>query len=344
MKAAVLHAVRDVRVEELPDPGPPGRGEALVRVLAVGVCGSDVHYYRKGRIGSQVLSSPQPVGHEAAGEVVAVGEGASLRPGQLVAIEPGIPCGVCESCRSGRYNVCREVRFLGTPPFPGAYVELLVWPEQFLHPLPEGLGALEGAMCEPLAVAVHAVGLAGLEPGCDVAVLGSGSIGLLIAACARARGARRIFSSDLLGYRVEAAGRFGATQAWDASDGRFVERVMSATGGRGVDVSFEAAGSPESFQEALDVVRPGGKVVFVGICEEEVIPLRLDEARRRELSAVFSRRFGPGDYPTAVAMARAGQVDLASLVTHRFPVERIAEAFALVEGYSDGVIKALVEM
>ena len=193
MKAGLLTAIREVACGEMPDP-KPGAGDVLVAVRSVGVCGSDLHYYLRGCIGSQVVKEfPFVLGHEAAGEVVAVGpEVRKLRPGDRVAVEPGIPCGECEPCVTGRYNLCRDVRFLGTPPIHGAYCEYLAVPERYAHPLPPELSYDEGAMIEPLAIGLFASDLAAIQPGYSVAILGAGSIGLVTLMSALAAGAGRL--------------------------------------------------------------------------------------------------------------------------------------------------------
>ncbi|NLC55436.1 MAG: NAD(P)-dependent alcohol dehydrogenase [Armatimonadetes bacterium] len=344
MRAGLLTAIRDVCCGEVPEP-KPGPHDVLVAVRSVGVCGSDVHYYLRGCIGTQVVKEfPFILGHEAAGEVVAVGPAVErLKPGDRVAVEPGIPCGACEPCVTGQYNLCRAVRFLGTPPVHGAYCEYLAVPEPFAHPLPPELSFDEGAMVEPLAIGLFAADLGGVRPGHSVAVLGAGSIGLVTLMCAVAAGAGPIYVSEPLAYRREAALRLGAAAAFDPAAEDVVARVQEATGGRGVDVVFEAAGAVQAHQQLADVVRPGGTVVPIGSCAEELVPLPLANFRRKGLEVRFLRRFCH-TYPRAIALARAGQVNLGALVTHRFPLERLDDAFRLVAEYGDGVIKAVATL
>lgn len=342
MRAGLLTAVHEVQLGEAPDPRP-GPRDVLVAVRSVGVCGSDVHYYLRGCIGEQVVKEfPFILGHEAAGEVVAVGpEVRALRLGDRVAVEPGIPCGACEPCVTGRYNLCRTVRFLGTPPVQGAYCEYLAVPEPFAHRLPAELSFDEGAMLEPLAIGLHAADLGSVRPGYTVAVLGAGSIGLVTLQSALAAGAGPVFVSEPLAPRRQAALRIGAAAALDPNAEDVVSSILNATAGRGVDVVFEAAGAVAAHQQLAEVVRHGGTVVPVGSCAEELVPLPLAHFRRKGVTMRFVRRFCH-TYPRAIQLARSGKVDLKALVTHRFPLEGLADAFRLVEEYAGGVIKAVV--
>jgi len=344
MKAGLLTAIREVALGEMPDP-KPGPGDVLVAVRSVGVCGSDLHYYLRGCIGSQVVEEfPFVLGHEAAGEVVAVGPDVrKLRPGDRVAVEPGIPCGECEPCVTGRYNLCRAVRFLGTPPVHGAYCEYLAVPERYAHPLPPELSYDEGAMIEPLAIGLFASDLAAIQPGYTVAILGAGSIGLVTLMSALAAGAGPVFVSEPLDARREAAKRLGATQVLNPRTDPVVDAILDATDGRGVDVVFEAAGSVEAHQQMVEVVRPAGTIVPIGSCAEELVPLPLASFRRKGVEVRFVRRFCH-TYPRAIGLAQSGKANLSALVTHRFPLEDLAGAFRLLEDYSDGVIKPVVTL
>jgi len=347
MRAALLHGIRDVRLEERPRP-TPGPGEVLLKVASVGVCGSDVHYYVEGCIGDQVVTDPIIMGHEFSALVAGLGAGVEgLETGQLVAVEPAIPCGVCEPCQHGHPNLCPNVRFCGTPPIDGVFAEYAVMPAENCFPLPEGFSPAEGAMLEPLGVAIHAVGLAHLKPGQAVTVLGAGPIGLLTAAVARASGAGEIYITEPLAYRRQFALDYVATVASDAAlnpnDTDVVAEVVRLTGGRGVDVAFEAAGAPETTDQAAGLVRPGGQVVVIGIPVEDRMTVTASTARRKGLTIKMVRRM-KHTYPRAIRMVQAGMVDVTPLVTHTFPLERIAEAFDMVAAYGDGVIKAMIQI
>ncbi len=344
MKAALLHKIGDIRVETVPDP-VPGPGEVLVKMGAVGVCGSDVHYYVDGRIGSAVVTKPLILGHEPAGTVVEHGPDVDGPPvGTRVAVEPGWPCGECEFCLEGRYNVCTRMRFLGMPPDnAGAYAEYLAVPSDFVYPIPDNMTLEHGSLTEPLAVGLHAVGLANIKPGMTVAVLGEGSIGLCTTVCAHLAGALTIIGTDLYDYRLAAARALGAELTFNAKKENVVEKILDATDGRGVDVVFEAAGSPDTPQQAIDIAKPGGTAIMIGICQQQPIHIDVSMARRKELVTIQCRRFC-NDFPRAIALAASGRIDMARIATHRYQLEDMAEAFETVRNYRDNVIKATVMM
>jgi L-iditol 2-dehydrogenase len=345
MRAARLHSIRDLRLEDLPRP-TPGPGEVLLEVDSVGVCGSDVHYYLEGRIGSQVVTAPIIVGHEFSAWVAELGaEVEGLDVGHLVAVEPAISCGECEPCRHGHPNLCPDVRFCGTPPINGVFAEYTVMPAENCFPLPQGFGPAEGAMLEPLGVAIHAVDLAHLKPGYTVAVLGAGPIGLLIAAVARASGVSAVYMTEPLAYRREFALDYVGDAALDPyEDGvDVVAEIMRLTGGRGVDVAFEAAGASETPQQAAALARPGGKVVVAGIPADDTMTMNASTVRHKGLTIKLVRRM-KHTYPRAIRLVQTGMVDVKSLVTHALPLERIAEAFEMVAAYDDGVLRAVIQI
>jgi L-iditol 2-dehydrogenase len=343
MRASRLHAVRDLRVEDLPRP-TPGPGEVLLKVAAVGTCGSDVHYYVEGGIGDQVVTEPIIMGHEFSAWVAGLGAGVTgLEVGQLVAVEPAIPCGECESCLHGHPNLCPDVAFCGTPPIDGVFAEYTVKPAENCFPLPEGFTPAAGAMLEPLGIAIHTVDLAHLRPGYTVAVLGAGPIGLLTAAVARAAGASDLYMTEPLAYRRAFALQYAADAVWNPDTDDVVGEIVRATGGRGVDVAFEAAGAPETPDQAARVTRPGGKVVVVGIPSDDTMTFTAGVVRRRGLTIKLVRRM-KHTYPRAIALVEKGLVDVESLATHTFPLERIAEAFETVANYDAGVLRAIIQV
>ncbi len=343
MRAARLHGIRDLRLEELPKP-VPGPGEVLLKVAAVGVCGSDVHYYLEGRIGSQVVTGPMILGHEFSAWVAEMGDGVTeLESGQLVAVEAGIPCGACEQCLHGHPNLCPNVRFCSTPPVDGVYAEYTVMPVENCFPQPDGMDPVEGAMLEPLGIAIHTVDLGHLKAGDTVAVLGAGPIGLLTAAVARAGGASEVYMTEPLAFRRQFALDYVADVALDPTENDVTEEILRLTGGRGVDVAFEAAGAPETPQQAATVTRLGGKVIIAGIPSEDVMTFSPDTVRRRGLTIKMVRR-SKHTYERALRLVGAGQVDVKSLATHLLPLERIGEAFEMVAGYQDGVLRAVIKI
>ncbi|MGD9047956.1 MAG: NAD(P)-dependent alcohol dehydrogenase [Anaerolineae bacterium] len=343
MRASLLHGIRDLRLEELARP-TPGPDEVLLQVACVGVCGSDVHYYQHGRIGSQVVEEPIIMGHEFSACVVGLGSAvSSLELGQLVAIEPGISCGQCEPCLHGHPNLCPAVRFCGTPPIDGVFAEYTVMPADNCFPLPDGMSAVEGAMLEPLGIAIHSVDLGHLKAGQTVAVLGAGPIGLLIAAAAKAAGASEIYVTEPLAYRRQFALDYIADVALDPETQDVVDGIRQLTAGRGVDVAFEAAGAPDTPQQAAAVTRIGGKVVIAGIPPDGMMVMRADTVRHKGLTIKIVRRM-KHTYPRAIRLVQSGMVDVKPLATHLLPLERISEAFEMVAGYRDGVLRAVIRV
>lgn len=323
MRVVRLHGAHDLRLHDEPVP-EPGPGEALVRVTAVGICGSDLHWLAEGGIGTDRVTTAFVLGHEAAGVIES-----GPRAGQHVAIDPAIFCGHCEYCERGVVNVCETLRFAGHFPQDGAMQEYVAWPERFLVPLPDALTDVDGAMLEPLGVALYAVELGGVRPGMSVGVFGCGPIGLCILQVARAAGATRLLATELpaVRHRVQMAESYGAT-VFGASEQLEVEAILDATGNRGVDVAFEAAGDPEALEAAIAAARPGGRVIVVGIPSDDRLSFSASMARRKDLVLNIAHRM-MHTYPRAIELVRSARVDVGSLVTHRFPLERTAEAFAV---------------
>jgi L-iditol 2-dehydrogenase len=328
MLAARLHGPRDIRVERVPHPGKPGPGEVLVRVTATGICGSDLHTYADGRIGDTVLKAPLILGHEFAGVIEATGRNVrNLSPGMRVAVDPAQPCHRCDLCKRDHPNLCRRLHFCGLFPDNGSFAEYICVPAKTCFPVPKSVDDVAAAMLEPLGVALHATKLGKIQDGDRVAILGAGPIGLLLIQTVKLAGAREIFVGDPLAYRVTFAKRFGAKP---------LPRNVEA------DVAIEAAWGGEAIERAVEIVRPGGRVVLVGIPSEDRCAFKHSPARRKGLTILFSRRM-KHTYPLAIQLAASGRVDLHSFVTHRFPLRRAAEAFALNARYRDRVIKVIVE-
>ncbi len=343
MRLSRLYGLRDLRVEEGPIPHP-GPGEVLLKIASVGTCGSDVHYYVEGAIGDQVVTDPIQMGHEFSAWVAGLGPGVTdLELGELVAVEPAISCGVCESCQHGHPNLCPNVRFCGTPPIDGVFAEYAVMPAENCFVLPEGFSPDEGALLEPLGIGIHTVDLSHLKVGETVAVFGAGPVGLLVAACARIAGAAEVYMTEPLASRRAFALEYCADAAYNPDEEDVVEAIMTATSGRGVDVAFEAAGAPDTPDQAARVARPGGTVVVAGIPVEDHMVMTASQIRRKGLTIKMVRRM-KHTYPRAIRMVAYGMIDIAALATHRFPLDRIAEAFELVANYRDGVLRAMIEI
>jgi L-iditol 2-dehydrogenase len=333
-RAAVLHGPGDVRVENrrVPEPGPR---EVLVEVAAVGVCGSDIHYYEHGRIGSFVVREPMILGHESSGRVVALGPAASKHAvGDRVALEPGVPCGGCRECRAGRYNLCSDVRFFATPPIDGAFANYVTIHEDFAFALPDSLSDEAGALMEPLSVGVWACQKANVSAGDRVLVTGAGPIGLLAAQCARAFGATEITVTDVNVHRLELAERNGATRTINVAEQRLEDTGLE------VDALIECSGHPASLRGGIAALRPAGTAVLVGMGPEEegVVPLALVQNRELWLTGTF--RYA-NTYPTAIALAASGRVDLEAIITGHYGLDD-AEAALRVGREDPTAVKVMV--
>jgi L-iditol 2-dehydrogenase len=317
VRALRLHATGDLRLHEEERPEPRD-GETLVRVTAVGLCGSDLHWFGEGGIGETRLTRPLVLGHELAG---------ITEDGRRVAIDPAVPCESCALCRDGHPNLCEAVRFAGHGADDGGLREWMAWPERALFALPDALSDADGAMLEPLGIALHAVDLAHVRAGASVGVFGCGPIGLLALQAARLAGAGRLFATDRRDrpHRLDAARRLGA-EVFAAEAGREARAIRDALGG-GLDVAIELAGENAAVDAALDAVRPGARVVLAGIPAEERTSFRAATARRKGLTLVLSRRM-KHTYPRAIGLVVDGKVDVRSAVSHQFPLERGTEAFA----------------
>ncbi len=337
-RAAVLYGHRDIRLEQRAVPAI-GPDEVLLRVRACTICGSDLHYYDHG----MRLAGPLVLGHEFAGEVVRVGATVhGLAEGTAVAAEPGISCGVCEQCQHGYPNLCPHVRFCSSPPVDGALQEYIALPVHALFPLPPDLSFVDGALLEPLCIAIKALDFGKLRVGETAAVIGCGGIGLLTIQLLRAAGATEIYASDPLAYRREAALRAGATVALDPAE-RAAADLAARTHGRGVDVVFDAATSSFTPAQAVEMARIGGRVVLIGIQPDDHFELRASMLRRKAVTLVPLRRAALV-YPRAIALVQRGLIQLDWLVTHRFPLEEANRAFATAAGYADGVLRAAIEL
>jgi len=265
MKAAVLNKPGEVVIKDLPRPVIKDN-EVLIRVKAVGVCGSDIHYYKTGGAGDFKVDSPIILGHEAAGDIVEAGEKVTrIKVGDRVTIEPGVPCMKCSYCRTGHYNLCPEVVFMATPPDDGAFAEYVKVSEDFVYPLADKVSYEAAALIEPFAVGLYAVERAGLSPGQSVVVNGCGPIGLMCIQAARVAGAGRIFAIDIEDKRLAYAQNYGATDILKAGESNYDDCLFAKTGGQGCDVVFEASGSEQGIQPAFKYIRRGGKYIAIGV-------------------------------------------------------------------------------
>jgi L-iditol 2-dehydrogenase len=317
MKSLRLHKPGDLRLHEEPVP-IPGEGEKLLRVTAVGICGSDLHWFNEAGIGDAHLEKPLVLGHEFT---------ALTDDGERVAVDPAIPCGVCEYCKRGHPNLCENLIFAGHANQDGALREMMTWPQRCLFPLPDALSDADGVMLEPLGIAIHAVDLAHLQVGMSVGVFGCGPIGLLILLLAQLAGASKVIATDILPQRLEVARALRADETHLVAEGSGNREAMMADK-RGLDVVFEVAGENDAVEMAVAAACPGGKVILVGIPADDQTSFTASVARRKGLTLKLVRRM-KFTYPRAIQLVKSGKVNVRLLVTHTFPLENAAEAFAI---------------
>lgn len=325
---------------DIADPAP---GEIQVRVEAVGICGSDLHAYAEGAIGDTACQYPMVLGHEPAGTVIRCGAGVTgWSPGDRAALEPGLYCYHCEFCRSGRHNICAHLRFLSNPGEPGFFRERINLPAANLVALPREVTLEAGSLIEPLAVALHSLQFAALGAGETAAVFGAGPIGLLTIASLRATGAGRIWAIEPVAHRREMARRIGAAAVLDPAAGDPVAQILADTSGRGVDCTLDCAAGEQTTNQAIRAVRSGGRVVLTGIHSQPVSAFETSPMRRKEL-AFFNVRRSNHESGAALRLLVEHPDWFEPLLTHRRPLERIAEAFSIAESYADGVGKMIVK-
>ena len=342
MKAAIILGVGKVEVREIPRPSIQAPDDVLLRTAVAGICGSDLHYFIADRVGGEAVPYPVIGGHEVSALVEAVGPAVTrFRPGDRVAVEPSISCGTCDQCRAGRPHTCRSIKFLGHPgDRNGGLAEFFVLPERNLFPIPEGMTMTEAMLAEPLSIALHAFRLAGANTGPTVAVLGTGPIGLSVLLCLRASGMRDVYATDKSEARAQAALRAGA--AWSGNpDRRDVVGEILARRPSGMDAVFEAGGDPAAVEQAIALVKPGGRVILIGIPLEERIAYPTAVLRRKEI-AFYNVRRQNRCLERALLLIEAKHIDVSWLVSRTFAIEEAPRAFAIASERRDGVLKAAI--
>lgn len=341
MKAAVLNKPMEIELKEIPVPEVSGH-DVLVKVMAVGICGSDIHYYEHGRIGRYVVEQPLVLGHECAGIVVRTGEKVTkFQPGDRVAIEPGVTCGTCKYCKEGRYNLCPEVEFLATPPVDGAFVQYISHREDFLYAIPDSVSYEAAALNEPFSVGLHAAARANLKPGSTVAIMGMGPVGLTAIGAAKAYGASKIIVTDLEKNRLEAAAQLGATHTINVLETDALAEIKKLTNGEGVDVAFETAGNPKALQAALASAKRGGKLAIIGLPPQDEIGMNVPAIADNELDIVGIFRYA-NTYPAGINFISSGIIDMDRLITHRFSLNQVHQAMETARVDKKSSIKVVV--
>ncbi|KXJ96120.1 D-xylulose reductase A [Microdochium bolleyi] len=341
----ILKKQDEVCFEDRPVPKLKSDKEVLVAVNYTGICGSDVHYWCHGAIGSYVVKDPMVLGHESAGTIIEVGKGVTtLKAGDRVALEPGYPCRHCEPCLSGHYNLCPEMRFAATPPYDGTLTGYWAAPADFCYKLPEHVSLQEGALIEPLAVGVHIVRQAAVTPGQSVVVMGAGPVGLLCAAVARAFGASTVVSVDIIESKLEFAKSFSSTHTYmsqriSAEDNAAALLKSAGLPAEGADVVIDASGAEPSIQTALHTVRRGGVYVQGGMGRDN-ITFPIMALCLKEVTAKGSFRYGSGDYKLAIELVAQGKIDVKKLISSVVPFDQAETAFSKVK--EGQVIKILI--
>ena len=343
MKAAFLYKPGDVRIEKIDIPKIE-TDDVLIKIKAVGICGSDIHYFKHGNIGDCIVKEPLILGHEAAGEIVEVGENAkNWKVGDRVTIEPGVPCRKCNFCREGRYNLCKDVIFMATPPINGAFTEYIAYPEDFLFRLPDNLSYEEGAMMEPLSVGVYSAKRGNVEPGKTVAILGMGTIGLVTLQAARAFGASKIIVTDIEQSRLDFAKELGADYALNAREDINILNKISNFAQNGVDVTIETAGEATTCQQCISIVKKGGTVVLVGQSEKSKFELDVGSVITKELDVKGIFRYA-NMYQKCIELVSSKKINVKNMISKHFSLEETLKALKYAEENKAKSIKTMILM
>ena len=344
MKAVSLTGIRQFTIQQVADPTIVNDTDVLIRVKMVGVCGSDIHYYKNGKIGSQVIQFPFIIGHEATGIVEKVGNKVTrVKIGQRIAIDPTVFCGNCDQCRSGRENTCRNLKFLGTPKqLNGALCEYIVLPENCCYPISDKMTFEQAVLSEPLAIAIYSVARSRLPVRASVAILGVGPIGMSVFYILRTKNVGNIYVTDKIQERLDFAQQLNPE--WRGNPD--LTDVVSEINKREplqLDVVYECSGDTTAISQAVQLLKPGGILVLVGIPEMDEISFPIHELRRREITIINVRR-QVRCTQKAIDLLESHLVNMNAMATHHFPLEKTAEAFELVANYRDGVMKALISI
>jgi len=342
---AVLYKVDDIRLEQRDVP-EPADDQVLLKMDSVGICGSDVHYWTHGAIGDFIVKAPMVLGHEAAGVVAKVGAKVKhLQVGDKVAIEPGVPCRMCNYCKTGVYNLCPEMQFCATPPVHGNLARYYVHAADFCYKLPDEMSLEEGALMEPLAVGVHACRRAGVSLGKKVLVCGAGPIGLVNLLTAKAMGASKVIVTDVVEGRLECAKSLGATHTYKVGGGKSPEQmaddIAALLGGEKPDITIECSGVESSVRFGIFSTKSGGMLVLVGLGKPEInMPIVNAAVREVDIRGIF--RYA-NCYPAAIEMVSSGRVNVKPLITHRFKLEETLAAFETAKTGAGGAIKVMIK-
>jgi L-iditol 2-dehydrogenase len=344
MKAALLAGIKKFEIRRVPDPKIINDTDVLVRIRTVGVCGSDIHYYTTGRIGSQVVQFPFIIGHEVSGTVESVGSKVTrVKSRQRIAIDPAVSCGHCDQCKAGREHTCRELLFLGCPQqLDGGLCEYIVLPEKCCYPIDDNMTFEQAVLSEPLAIAIYSVERSVLPDKANIAILGAGPIGMCVFHVLRTKDVGNVYITDKIEERLEFSKQLNPK--WTGNPDRIdVVEEISNIEPLLLDIVYECSGNPEAVGQAIQLLKPGGKLVIVGIPETDEISIPIHELRRKEITIINIRR-QVRCTQKAIDLLSRGQVNIDSMATHYFRLEETTEAFELVSNYRDGVMKAMISI
>ncbi|MBN1398434.1 MAG: alcohol dehydrogenase catalytic domain-containing protein [Bacteroidetes bacterium] len=344
MKAALLTEIGKFEIRQIPDPKIFNDTDVLVRIKTIGVCGSDIHYYKTGKIGSQIIKFPFIIGHETGGVVELTGNKvAKVKPGQRVAVDPAVSCGHCDQCTTGRENTCRKLLFLGCPgQLQGCLCEYIVIDEKSCFPIKDTTTFEQATLSEPLAIGVYSVDRSMITLSADTAILGAGPIGMSVFHALRARGNNNVFITDKIEDRLNFAGTLNPR--WSGNPDRTdIVKEISKINPLLMDVVFECSGDPRAVIQAIDLLKPGGTLVIVGITETDEISFPIHELRRKEITIINIRRQAHCTQK-AIDLLEQGKINMDAMATHHFSLEEIQKAFDMVAGYKDGVMKAIISI
>lgn len=343
MKAMVLTGIRQMEMHDLPMPEITNDTDVLIKMKTVGVCGSDVHYYISGKIGNQIVQYPFPVGHEGAGEVIKIGAGVKrVKPGDRIAIEPAMPCGNCDQCKANRPHTCCKLRFLGCPgQADRCLTEYIVMPENSCFPIGGAMTYTEAAISEPLAIGLYAVNQSIPMAGASVGILGFGPIGMSVLLPAMAKGAQKLFVTDLIDERLSIARACGASYTVNPVHQDVINEIQTREPLL-LDVVFECCGKQEAMDQAVEILKPGGKLMVIGIPEFDRWSFNVDKLRHKEICIQSVRR---QNHSLEETLRLIGQktLNVDKMATHRFNFRETKAAFDLVTSYQDGVMKAMID-
>ncbi|MHC4186861.1 MAG: zinc-dependent alcohol dehydrogenase [Planctomycetota bacterium] len=344
MKAIVLTGIRQLELRDIHEPKIEKENDVLLKMEAVGVCGSDTHYYETGRIGDQIIEYPFVFGHECSATVEAIGRGVErVKVGDSVVVDPAMNCNNCDQCNSGRPHTCRQLLFLGCPgESPGCLCEYIVMPQERCYPTKGRINSEQGVICEPLSIGIYSVQQADLMKGQTYAILGAGPIGLSCLLSAQAKGFKDCYMTEKIPERIRTAEQVSSRWVGNPDKCDVVEEILKMEP-TGVDVVFECAGEQETIDQAVQILKPGGKLMLIGIPRTDTISVGIHTFRRKEGSLITVRRQN-NCTQLAIDMIAEGKIDVDFMFTHRFDLKYTNQALELVTGYHDGVVKAIINI